>query len=439
MEPHAVGTSRPLDALAQGGPTRAYLAGAAGCGMRGLGAFLLECGWQVWGADRKEFGAGDPLVRRGMTALEELEAPPPVSLAVRSVAVPSSSPAFAAACSSGARGMVYSQLLGEISRLRPTLAVAGSHGKTTCTGWIAHGLRLAGRDPGFLVGGGVPQLGASAHWGGDDQPLVAESCEFDRSFHQLRPRWTALINVGAEHPDTYPGGLEEVMEAFRHFVGLLPADGQVYAGPEAPSELAEATDAEWIQAEELGPEVEVGLPGAHNRRNAALVATVLRAAEVPEPVVLEALRSYRGADRRMEEVGACGQASVVSDYAHHPVEVAATLQALEERYPGRRRVVAFQPHQARRFTEFREDFVAALDRADALVLLPVYRARDPEDLMADVAEIREPLLARRERPLRAVGGPDEAELALRNWIEPGDVVVCLGAGDIDAFARRLAD
>ncbi|MBC8328668.1 MAG: hypothetical protein H8E31_07970 [Planctomycetes bacterium] len=439
MKSQTVGIRRPLDALARGGACSAYLAGAGGCGMRGLASFLLECGWQVWGADRKAFSAADPLVRSGLVPLTEHEPPPPVTLAVRSVAVPPSSPAFAAARRAGPRGLVYSQLLGEISRLRPTLAVAGSHGKTTCTAWIAHGLRLAGRDPGFLVGGEVPQLGASAHWGEDRQPLVAESCEFDRSFHQLRPRWAALVNVDAEHPDTYPGGLPEVMEAFRHFLGLLPADGQVYAGPEVPSELAAATTAEWIQAEELDPATEVGLPGAHNRRNAALVATVLRAAEVPEPVIEEALRSYRGAARRLEVVGCCGGATVVSDYAHHPVEVAATLQALEERYPGRRRLVAFQPHQARRFTEYREDFVAALDRADALVLLPVYRARDPEDLLADVAEIRQPLLDRRPRPLLAVAGLDEAAAILRRWIAPGDLVVCLGAGDIDAFARRLAD
>ncbi|RMH03503.1 MAG: hypothetical protein D6702_05855 [Planctomycetota bacterium] len=427
----------PLGTLARGGPRTAYLAGAGGSGMRGLATFLLECGWRVWGADRRGFPPDDPLLAAGLVPLDELQAPPPVTLAVRSAAVPATAPAFSSACAAGARGLVYAQVLGEVSRERPTLAVAGSHGKTTTSAWIAFGLRLAGRDPGFLIGGEVPQLGRSAWWGSRDEPLIAESCEFDRSFHRLRPRWAALLNVDAEHPDTYPGGLPEVLAAFRRFLALLPADGLILAGPEAPEELAEASPATWIQAEELPPDLPVGLPGRHNRRNAALVAAVLRAWEVPEPIVRRTLAEFRGAGRRMEEVGLLDGALVVSDYAHHPAEVRATLQALEELHPGRRRLVVFQPHQARRFTEYREDFVAALDRADALVLLPIYRARDPEDLRADVEEIRAPLQERRPRPVEAVPGWPEADRLVRSWARPGDLVVCLGAGDVDGFARRL--
>jgi UDP-N-acetylmuramate--alanine ligase len=438
LQPLAVG-SASLDALARGGPRAAYLAGAGGCGMRGLATFLLQAGWTVYGADRQPFGPGDPLLRLGLLGLGEDQAPPgPVSVAVRSAAVPETARGFVAARGAGGRPLLYSEMLGEVSQLRDTLAVAGSHGKTTCSAWIAHGLRLAGRDPGFLIGGGVPQLGASAHWGEAASPLVAESCEFDRSFHRLRPRWAALVNVTEEHPDTYPGGLPEVVEAFRHFLALLPEDGVVYAGPEAP-DLSDATPARWVAAPPLPAAVEVGLPGHHNRRNAALVAAVLRGFGVEAGAVAEALLSFRGAARRMEEVGRCQGALLISDYAHHPLEVGATLQAIGERHPDRRRVVAFQPHQARRFTEYRDEFVSALDDADALVLLPVFRARDPEELRADVAEIVEPLLARRERPLTVVADTADAAAALRAWVRQDDVVVCLGAGNVDAFARGLAD
>ncbi len=427
-----------LAELARGGAPRAYLAGAGGCGMRGLARFLLDCGWAVWGADRQPLSGEDPLVRQGLHPLAEGDPPPAVSLAARSVAVPEDDPAFAAACAAGARPLRYAELLGEITRLRPTWAVAGSHGKTTTTAWIAYGLRRVGRRPGFLVGGGVPQLGASADWGDPAEALIAESCEYDRTFLQLRPRVVALLNVDAEHPDTYPGGLPEVREAFERFLGLLPAEGLVLAGPEAP-ELASATAARWLRAPDLPNDWEVGLPGAHNRRNGALVAAVLAELGLEAPAIRAALRDFRGAARRLETVGRhpCG-ATVVSDYAHHPTELRATLAAAREAWPGRRLVVLFQPHQARRFTEYQGDFVAALDFADALLLLPVFRARDPEDLVAEVAAIREPLESRRPRPIEVLEDPAAAPEALRRSLRPDDLLLCLGAGDIDALARSLA-
>lgn len=426
-----------LDSLAGTAGRTAYLAGAGGSGMRGLATLLLENGWELYGADRAPLAPGDPLVRAGLRPLAEGAAPPPVSVAVRSAAVSEQDGGFRGAARGGARAYRYAEFLGALSRLRPVLAVCGAHGKSTTTAWIAFGLRRAGRECGFLVGASVPQLGASARWGDARQPLVLESCEYARSFHALAPQDAALTNIDAEHPDTYPGGLPEVEQAFRQFLGRLPAGGRVFASPEAP-DLRDATPAEWIAAPVLSQGAPVGLPGAHNRRNAALVACVLRRLGLAPEQVQCALAEFHGADRRLEPVGALLGATVVSDYAHHPTEVEATLQAARERYPGRRLLVVFQPHQALRFLAYRERFAASLRDCDGLLLLEVYRARDPEELRPSVRELLPLLPQRAERPLAAAADFAEAERLLRAWVRPDDVVLCFGAGDVDAFARRLA-
>ena len=352
------------------------------------------------------------------------------------MAVPETDATWSMAQASARWSGVYAELLGAITRHRPALAVAGSHGKTTVTAWIVFGLKLAGRSPGYLIGGGVPQLGSSAAWGDGDELLVLESCEYDRTFHKLSPRAVALLNVDAEHPDTYPGGYDEVKEAFGVFLNSLPQEGAVLAGPEAP-DLAASTQADWQHAEPLPAHVEVGLPGPHNRLNGALVAATLRWFGVEETIILEALRTFGGADRRLEEVGTFQGAPVISDYAHHPKEVAATLAAVRERWSDRRLVTVFQPHQARRFDRFRAEFTESLDGADAVVLLPVYRARDPEDLQPETRELLNPLQGRRSRPLVAVEDAEAAQVWLMETIQPGDLVLCLGAGNIDALARGL--
>lgn len=429
--------SRGLDALAGPAGRTAYLAGAGGTGMRGLAQILLENGWEVWGSDRNPIPPGDPLVRAGLRPLPDGEPPPRVSVAVRSAAVPAGERVFCAAVRAGARGQLYAEFLGAVSRLRPVLAVAGAHGKSTTTGWIAFGLRRAGLEAGFLVGARVPQLEASAAWGDPELPLIVESCEYARSFHALWPRLAALTNVDAEHPDTYPGGLPEVTAAFREFLSHVPFDGRVCASPEAP-DLRDATAAQWIPAAPLPPAVPVGLPGAHNRRNGALVACVLRALGLTGTQVLAALAEYRGAERRLEEVGEFLGACVVSDYAHHPTEVEATLQAARERYAGRRLIVVFQPHQALRFQAYRERFALSLENCDGLLLLEVYRARDPDHVRPSVRELLPLVAPRPDRPCAAAADFAHAERTLRAWVRPGDVALCFGAGDVDAFARRLA-
>ena len=427
-----------LDALAGSAGRTASLAGVGGCGLRGIADFLLAAGWQVWGSDRSTLPSNDPLVRAGLQLLPDGAAPPPVSICVRSAAVPAEQEGVRAATEAGARSLLYAEMLGEISKLRPVLAIAGSHGKSTTTAWLAWALREAGVEVGYLVGAGIPQLGRSADWGDPELPLLLESCEYARSFHHLHPARVALLNVDAEHPDTYPGGLPEVMDAFAQFLSQVRPDGWIDAGPEAPAALAQATPADWRSAPLIPAEWPLGLPGAHNRRNAAVVAAVLRSFDLSEEQVRAGLAGFRGAARRMEEVGEFQGATLVSDYAHHPVEVAATLQAARERWSEARVHAVFQPHQAQRFHAYRDQFAPSLDEADALVLLEIYRARDPEELQASVAELEPELRERHpERPLCLARDFDVAARALAEEVREGDVVLFLGAGDVDRFARRL--
>jgi len=425
-----------LEALAEGRPARAFLAGAGGTGMRGLARFLLALGWEVWGSDARGEEALDDLAALGLRPLDEGAIPPPAGFAIRSAAVPADAPAFRRAVEEGALALRYCEMLGRISRLRPVLAVAGTHGKTTCTAWIAFGLRRAGVRAGWLVGAEVPQLPASAGWGDPALPLVVESCEYDRSFLQLSPGHAALTNVEAEHPDTYPGGLPEVRAAFREFLARVPAGGTVFAGPEAP-DLRAGLKAQWVEIPPLDESVPLGLPGRHNRRNAALVAGVLRSFRLDEAAVRGALREFRGASRRMEDLGEWRGARVVSDYAHHPTEIAATLQAMGEARPGRRIVAVLQPHQAARFRAYRDAFAPALAAAGAVILLPVFRARDPVHLEARVEELVPLLSARRGRRVAVARDEEDAFRLLREAVRPGDLILCLGAGDVHELARRL--
>jgi len=427
-----------LDSLAGAGGRTAYLAGAGGCGMRGAAAWLLAEGWEIWGEDSAGLNPNDPLLVAGMKTPAPGHALPPVSLAIRSAAVPEEDEGFQVALSGGARPLRFSEFLGEVSRLRYVIAVAGSHGKTTVAAWIAFGLHRADKDAGWLVGADVPQLPGSSSWGTPGSPLIVESCEFERSFLKLAPEQVVLLNVDAEHPDTYPGGLPEVQEAFEAFLASVPATGKVFAGPEAP-DLHKKFRWQWDRVAPLDADVPLGLPGHHNRRNAAPVASVLASLGLTEHEVKAALADFRGASRRMETVGEWEKARIVSDYAHHPREVEATLQAAREAWPGKRMVVVFQPHQAQRFHAYRDQFAPSLDEADGLLLLEIHRARDPEGVRASVEELIPALETR--VPGRPLAGPvprEKVESRLREMVLPGDIVLFLGAGDVDSLARNLA-
>ena len=391
--------------------------------------------------------------------------PPEADLLLVSAAVGQDNPEVASARSRGVPVLKYAQFLGRLMEERQGIAVAGTHGKTTTTAMVAWTLAHAGRDPSCLLGGEYPGIGGRA---GSGDHLVAEACEFDRSFLNLHPTHAIVTNIEEDHLD-YFRSIDEIREAFAEFVRLLPAHGSlVINGDDPPSaHLAAASaarvhrfsvrgrDADWW-VEDVEPEgggvrftarsaagesagIHLRVPGLHNVKNALATTALLRGIGLSLEETAAGLGAFAGVGRRFEVLRR-EPVVVIDDYGHHPTEVEAVLCAARETYPGRRVVLVFQPHQYSRTRLFLGRFADVLARADEAVIAEVYRARDSNE---DVARVNSSALveAVRARGGRATGGPSFGAILehLRSMIRAGDVVICLGAGDITLLTRRIAD
>jgi UDP-N-acetylmuramate--alanine ligase len=432
---------------------RLHFVGIGGAGMSGLALVANALGASVTGSDR---AAGSPyagpLRAAGIEPVVGHDAAnvPAGAEVVVSTAIPESNPERAAARERGQRELHRAELLGELTRLRPTIAVTGTHGKTTTSSMLVHALRGCGMDPGYLVGGEVRSTGANAGWGAGEW-LVVEADESDRSLLSLAPAIAVLTNAELDHHTTY-ASRRDVDDTFRAFLALASRATVVWDRPEllalAPAAIPlVAFDA----APELTPggsrftlegvEVELTVPGAHNAVNAAAALTAARLAGADVTRAAAALRDFQGAGRRFERLGTTAAgALVVDDYAHHPTEVAATLAAARTLAP-RRVIAVFQPHLFSRTAHQATEFGAALAGADEVVVLDVYPARERGEDFPGVTGL---LVA--EAAADAAGGrtvawmpaAQQAEEYLRGRLRDGDLVLTLGAGDVDALGRALA-
>jgi UDP-N-acetylmuramate--alanine ligase len=368
----------------------------------------------------------------------------------------------AAARERGIPELARAELLGELTALRRTIAVAGAHGKTTTSSMLVHVLIAAGMQPGWLIGGSVGGGLANAQWGSGEW-LVVEADESDRSMLSLSVEIAVLTNVELDHHATY-GSLAQLCDAFRAFLALASAAVVVWDRPELRelSREREATLAETLHRPrrihvaydvhdlELtaggsrfswrGQEVSLAVPGAHNALNAtaALEAACLAGADPSDAIA--GLAEFHGAGRRFQAIGESARGALLyDDYAHHPTEVAATLAAARTLVP-RRLVAVFQPHLYSRTASLAREFGRALAAADAVVVLDVYPARErAEDhpgvsglLIAEAAAD-----AAGGRPVYWLPGFAQAEPVLERLLDAGDVCVLMGAGDVDELARRL--
>jgi UDP-N-acetylmuramate--alanine ligase len=367
---------------------------------------------------------------------------------VVSSAIPADNPERAVARERGQRELHRADLLGEITRLRRTIAVSGTHGKTTTSSMLVHALRGCGLDPSYLVGGEVRSTGANAGWGAGEW-LVVEADESDRSLLKLSPEIAVVTNAELDHHATY-GSLRDVLSTFAEFLGLAQ-HAVVWDRPElvalagsVPVSIYDVPDPVLLPGGSRfdfeGAPVELSVPGAHNALNAAAALTACRVAGADVEAAAAALAGFTGAGRRFEALGETASgARVIDDYAHHPTEVRATLEAA--RTLGAERVVAvFQPHLFSRTLHSARDFGAALALADVAVVVDIYPARERAEDYPGVTGL---LVAEAAAELgggRTVAwlpGFDEAEAYLRSTLRAGDVLLTLGAGDIDALGRRL--
>jgi UDP-N-acetylmuramate--alanine ligase len=434
---------------------RLHFVGLGGAGMSGLALVAASLGASVTGSDRAESPYLARVRAAGIAPVighdgANVPAGDDVELVV-STAISAANPERAAGRERGLREIHRGALLGELSRLRRTIAIAGTHGKTTTSSMAAHALLALGWEPSYVIGGELRTTGTNAA-AGSGEWLVVEADESDRSFLELSCEIAVVTNIELDHHTTYPS-LAELELAFAQFLrdGLRRVVADT-PGAEAFLDRSQIVEAAFYGASEIElhehgsrfvwaeQAVALSVPGEHNVANAAAALTACAIAGASPAELAGTLAGFRGAGRRFERLGrTAAGALVVDDYAHHPTELRATIAAA--RTLGFRRVVAaFQPHLFSRTQLLAREFGAALAGADVAVVLDVYPAREQA---ADFPGVTGLLVAEaavdagRGRVVAWAPGFDEAERVLRALLREGDLCLVLGAGDIDALGRRL--
>src|SRR5216683_2954125 len=448
-----------------GDPRPIHLMGIAGAGMSALAMLARHRGVAITGCDSDTSGTGaDDLTALGVPVWRGHD-PSHVEGAravVVTAAVPREHPELERARALGLPVVRRADALGELvaGGREGVVAVAGTHGKTTTTVMVTEALTAAGRNPTGLAGGRVAAWGGNARIGGDDL-FVVEADEYDKAFLSLRPTIAVVNNVEADHLECY-GSMEALEEAFAEFAGragrvIIGADDEgadrVALRVQAPVwRVGQGATADVrIRAVRLEPggsratislpgghsvELELMVPGLHNVRNAAVALAVLQALSADVQAGTRALSQFHGVGRRFERLGAAGGVTVVDDYAHHPTEVAATLAAARQAFPGRRVVAVFQPHLFSRTALHGDALGRALAAADVVVVAPIYGAREQP-----LPGVSAALVARGAVRAGAttVAVRERAGLTERvaKTARPGDVVFTLGAGDVTRVGPEL--
>jgi UDP-N-acetylmuramate--alanine ligase len=449
-----------------------HFVGIGGAGMAGIAEVLINLGYTVRGSDLKLTAVTERLQRLGaeVFAGHAAEHLGDADVAVVSSAVAADNPEVLAAKSQRIPVVQRAEMLGELMRFRYGIAIAGTHGKTTTTSLIASVLAEGGLDPTFVIGGRLKSANANAKLG-TGRYLVAEADESDASFLHLQPMIAVVTNIDADHLGTYEGDLGRLKQAFVDFLHNLPFYGLAVLCSDDDNTreiiprtgrrvvsygLGERADLRAVDIERGGLatrfkvvgreraqplEVDLNLPGLHNVANALAAIGVASELGIADDAVCRALKDFSGIDRRLQIMGnvttAHGPVTFVDDYGHHPTEVAATIAAARDAWPGRRLVVAFQPHRYSRTQALLDDFARVLSTVDALVHTNVYAAGETPLAGADgkalarAVRVRgavEPIFVEEVAELASVLGP---------VLQADDVVLTLGAGSIGTVAQTL--
>jgi UDP-N-acetylmuramate--alanine ligase len=453
---------------------RIHFVGIGGAGMSGIAEVLLNQGFQVSGSDlaendatRRLAGLGVPIVL-GHSAGNICDS----DVVVVSTAVRSDNPEVVAARLGRIPVVPRAQMLAELMRLKQGIAVAGTHGKTTTTSLIASILAEAGIDPTFVIGGQLNSAGANARLG-QGEFLVAEADESDASFLYLSPVISVVTNIDADHMETYGHDFGRLKQAFVEFLQRLPFYGvAVLCSDDANvreiiPQLSRQTVTYGfnpradLYAEHIIAEggrmrfdcvrqdggitrfpVLLNLPGRHNVLNALAAIAVAGEVGVADHTIARALADFKGVGRRFQRYGDIplatgGSFTLIDDYGHHPTEMAATLAAAREAFPGRRLVLAFQPHRYTRTRDCFKDFIAVLSSFDAVLLAEVYAAGEAPIAAADSRTLLQAL--NRQSPVETRFVADVAAMpqAIRAFARDGDVVITMGAGSIGGVPMKL--
>ncbi len=461
---------------------RIHFVGIGGSGMSGIAEVLLNLGYQISGSDVSDTAVTRRLASLGATIYNSHEASniEHADAIVTSTAIQSSNPEVLSARARNIPVVPRAIMLAELMRLKRGIAVAGTHGKTTTTSLVASVLAAADMDPTFVIGGRLNSAGANARLGTGDY-IVVEADESDASFLNLLPIMAVVTNIDADHMDTYGHDVAKLRGAFVEFAQRLPFYGSAIlctdddnvrkiipfiSCPITSYGFNDEANFQAFNVEAHGTtmcfevkrrlvhkpdlpnlKVTLNIPGKHNVLNALAAIAVATELGVPDAAIIESLENFRGVGRRFAYVGdfavpeknGNGQFTVIDDYGHHPVEMAATIEAARGAWPERRLVLAFQPHRYTRTRDCFEDFVRVLGTADAVLLTEVYAAGEAPLVAADGRALT--------RAIRVAGNiepvfiEDISDLpqAVVNFVRDGDVVVCMGAGSINKVPGQIGE
>ncbi len=442
--------------------------------MSGIAEVMLSLGYAVQGSDlkpnkqtRRLEGLGASVfIGHAADNIQDADA------VVVSSAVDETNPEVQAARNALMPIVQRAEMLAELMRFRYSIAVSGTHGKTTTTSLVASVLAEGGLDPTFVIGGRLKSADANARLG-QGEYLVAEADESDASFKHLKPMLAIVTNIDADHMSTYDGDIHRLRAGFVEFLHNLPFYGLAVVCIDDPGVnaivgdigrsvmtygLADGAD---VRAEDIRfdggltrfrairaygrPPLEVALrlPGLHNVRNALAAIAVADELQVSDDAIVAALSRFEGIDRRFQNLGeistGAGSVMLIDDYGHHPTEIAATLAAARAGWPGRRVVLVFQPHRFTRTRDLMDDFATVLSEADVPIVLDVYAAGEAPIPGADGRAIARAIRSRGAAEPVFVETLDELEPVLRDVLEDEDLLLTMGAGDIGAYAATLPE
>jgi UDP-N-acetylmuramate--alanine ligase len=470
---------RRASKAARGGPVRTerlegairsvHLVGICGSGMKALAELATDLGWHVTGSDlQPSTPALEWMAARGLRVHQghhQEFLPRHADALVYSPAVGPENPERLAAAEMGVPQYSYSRMLGLLMRERVGVCVAGTHGKSTTTAMTATILTHAGLSPSAIVGAELCGRGASG-WGGSGELFVVESCEYRRSFLDLSPRFACITGIEPDHFDCF-SDFDENKAAFAAFAGNVDEDGVLLVNGDSAAavEAAEWTSArvetysrrpggDWwgtdvrqtafgtrfrlFRRGDFFAEILLSVPGEHNISNALAACALSHAAGADPEAVREGLAAFQGIRRRFERVGSYRGVMLIDDYAHHPTAVRTTLEAARQQFGSRRLWCAFQPHQMSRTRVLMDEFAVSFAAADEVLIAPVFAARETGgNESAALAEMLAHRIAATGTSARFVPSLDRIPASLDDEARPGDVLITMGAGDIDRVHHEL--
>ncbi|GAB4039235.1 MAG: UDP-N-acetylmuramate--L-alanine ligase [Rubrivivax sp.] len=455
-----------------------HFVGIGGAGMSGIAEILHNLGYVVSGSDQSDSATARRLASLGILVKVGHDAAhiAGAEAVVTSTAVKGDNPEVIAARAQRIPVVPRAVMLAELMRLKQGIAIAGTHGKTTTTSLVTSVLAEAGMDPPFVIGGKLNSAGANSRLGAGDY-IVVEADESDASFLNLNPILSVVTNIDADHMETYGHDLTRLRSAFVDFLHRMPFYGAAILCGDDPGVRSilpmvsrpvvsygfgadcqvRAVDVAALPGGQMRftcqrrngatmPDLAItlNLPGEHNVRNALAAIAVATELELPDEPVVRALAAFSGVGRRFQRYGDLpssdgGRFTLIDDYGHHPVEMAAVIAAARGAFPGRRLVLAFQPHRYTRTRDCFEDFVKVMGQADALLLTEVYAAGEPPIVAADGRALARALRVAGQTEPVFVDDVAALPAAIAGFARDGDVVIVMGAGSIGAVPQKTVD